>query len=359
MGTSELEQKIKKLERKLCCKTGYYDTFNDFPIEGENNVLYIDKRTGSIFIWNGSSYIYNDDIISSQNTLTVIVNPLTGSDTRSQSDYFSGQTFLTLTKALQFANRSSRSEINVVLQNTSDANPAILMNPDGTQGIINKYITIGSGTIQVNNTSSFQRCFLTCTNTKFIINTISQPLSNIDSFFKFSSVTFDSLIANTEYFVSVGKSVYAFNSCTINFRQNNQRFIINYYAPSTVSFFGPSTFNDNGFTNLMLLYGDGVNNTQPSSLAIRDNVIFPAWLDISKFFYISVSKNGGPTRFHIGIDNWDNSYANSNATTVYDVAKPFLLPNLQVYADDTSAGVGGVVSGEIYKTPTGELRIKL
>jgi hypothetical protein len=35
------------------------------------------------------------------------------------------------------------------------------------------------------------------------------------------------------------------------------------------------------------------------------------------------------------------------------------LPNAYVFADDASAGAGGLLSGEIYKTATGELRIKL
>ena len=33
--------------------------------------------------------------------------------------------------------------------------------------------------------------------------------------------------------------------------------------------------------------------------------------------------------------------------------------NCPTYADDTAAGTGGLVAGDVYKTSTGELRIKL
>jgi len=35
------------------------------------------------------------------------------------------------------------------------------------------------------------------------------------------------------------------------------------------------------------------------------------------------------------------------------------IPNLPTYADDAAAGTGGLVAGDVYKTSTGELRIKL
>ena len=59
MGISrdEFEREIKRLEKKLCCKTRYYDTFEDFPETGESNILYVDEETGTIYIWNGSTYI--------------------------------------------------------------------------------------------------------------------------------------------------------------------------------------------------------------------------------------------------------------------------------------------------------------
>jgi hypothetical protein len=44
---------------------------------------------------------------------------------------------------------------------------------------------------------------------------------------------------------------------------------------------------------------------------------------------------------------------------LYSKAGQWLVKSLPTFADDTSAGVGGVATDEIYKTATGELRIKL
>lgn len=52
-----LIERLEYLEKKLCCKTRYFDTFVEFPEEGVENILYVDKATGSIYIWNGTEYI--------------------------------------------------------------------------------------------------------------------------------------------------------------------------------------------------------------------------------------------------------------------------------------------------------------
>ena len=46
MTIFKLEKRVKNLEGKLCCIAHYYDTFEDFPEEGNENVLYVDKETG-------------------------------------------------------------------------------------------------------------------------------------------------------------------------------------------------------------------------------------------------------------------------------------------------------------------------
>ena len=46
MTIFKLEKRVKALEGKLCCIAHYYDTFEDFPEEGNENVLYVDKETG-------------------------------------------------------------------------------------------------------------------------------------------------------------------------------------------------------------------------------------------------------------------------------------------------------------------------
>ena len=50
------------------------------------------------------------------------------------------------------------------------------------------------------------------------------------------------------------------------------------------------------------------------------------------------------------------TFASTGAVDVED--KILNILGLPVYADDTAAGVGGLVLGDVYKTVTGELRIK-
>lgn len=54
----DYKKEIELLNNKLCCKsTKFYDTLADFPTTGKSNTLYVDKETGSIYIWNGSAWV--------------------------------------------------------------------------------------------------------------------------------------------------------------------------------------------------------------------------------------------------------------------------------------------------------------
>jgi hypothetical protein len=56
----EILYKIKQLEHRLCCKTQFYTTIEDFPAEGEDKVIYVDESTGAFYIWNGTGYVSAD-----------------------------------------------------------------------------------------------------------------------------------------------------------------------------------------------------------------------------------------------------------------------------------------------------------
>lgn len=55
----QLEQKVKRLEQKICCKTQFFDTIDDLPTEGSTGVIYV-TEDGNIYVWNGSEYITSD-----------------------------------------------------------------------------------------------------------------------------------------------------------------------------------------------------------------------------------------------------------------------------------------------------------
>lgn len=74
--SDSLEQRLDALESKLCCgKPIFRDTFNDFPIEGKDNTLYVDESTGNVYIWDGTTYITADNTVQFVDTL-----PVTGTE---------------------------------------------------------------------------------------------------------------------------------------------------------------------------------------------------------------------------------------------------------------------------------------
>lgn len=53
-----LKEEIKRIKSLLCCKDAlFFDNLASFPVEGKVDILYIDKETSTIYIWNGSTYI--------------------------------------------------------------------------------------------------------------------------------------------------------------------------------------------------------------------------------------------------------------------------------------------------------------
>lgn len=62
---TNLYNRVEDLERKICCTTRFFDTFEDFPPVGKQGVLYVDKETGTIYLWNEitSSFISESKIV--------------------------------------------------------------------------------------------------------------------------------------------------------------------------------------------------------------------------------------------------------------------------------------------------------
>lgn len=58
----QLEQKVKRLEQKICCKTQFFDTVGDLPTEGSTGVIYVTEDTANIYIWDGTEYILTNQI---------------------------------------------------------------------------------------------------------------------------------------------------------------------------------------------------------------------------------------------------------------------------------------------------------
>lgn len=56
MDTSEIEERLNKLEANSCYKVRFYSASSPRPTVGVKKVLYINQDTNDIFIWDGSSY---------------------------------------------------------------------------------------------------------------------------------------------------------------------------------------------------------------------------------------------------------------------------------------------------------------
>ena len=90
-----LYKRITELERKHCCnKNQFFDTFAELPAEGAAGVLYIDKETQDIYIWD----TLNEEYVLLNHTKTantVYVDGTYGDDTTGQRESrdFPFQTF--------------------------------------------------------------------------------------------------------------------------------------------------------------------------------------------------------------------------------------------------------------------------
>lgn len=59
MTNSELERRVKDIERRCCCadEVKFYDALADFPAEGIVDKIYVDESTDLLYRWNGSAYV--------------------------------------------------------------------------------------------------------------------------------------------------------------------------------------------------------------------------------------------------------------------------------------------------------------
>lgn len=79
---------------------------------------------------------------------------------------------------------------------------------------------------------------------------------------------------------------------------------------------------------------------------------FQLWSNSSEGRFTLLSSN---LAFRVGSTEVAKLYTNGN----FELQNNLLLQGIPTYADDTAAGSGGLTSGYVYKTSTGELRIKL
>jgi hypothetical protein len=121
-----------------------------------------------------------------------------------------------------------------------------------------------------------------------------------------------------------------------------------FLAGSTSGTFGSDAISIGSDSN------GGTNNVGAFSTSIGKNV------DSTVTGAISMGYGTTGARMVNSVSNsFGFGWAESIPSFLYSKAGQWLVKSLPVFANDVDAGVGGVVSEEIYKTATGELRIKL
>ncbi len=109
--------------------------------------------------------------------------------------------------------------------------------------------------------------------------------------------------------------------------------------------------------------GRGADATNTSTVAIGDNAQATFSETLALGSNTQATANRATAIGNDVINNRADSFAwGTNGTTPlfhFDNSGYWLVSGLQTFADDASAGVGGLTTNEIYKTATGELRIKL
>ena len=132
--------------------------------------------------------------------------------------------------------------------------------------------------------------------------------------------------------------------------------------PDAANVFGTTTFkaqvkdgafieNDTGIAKLKLL----TNKTGGGTASITLQSTTPPSTNEGHY---SVFIGGANGKLNFTNETTSNGMVLDNTGTL-TIDGILTLVNLGTYADDTAAGVGGLGAGDVYKTATGELRIKL
>lgn len=118
-------------------------------------------------------------------------------------------------------------------------------------------------------------------------------------------------------------------------------------------------------TQRIVAVGDVENEYSQTQIRVEDHNQL-VWLGDRNSHYIEVDSS-----VTAGVKLGDPDY-NNNGTSIIiadstetitlqsqDGTLTLDIPNLPTYADDAAAGAGGLTAGHVYKTATGELRIKI
>jgi hypothetical protein len=161
---------------------------------------------------------------------------------------------------------------------------------------------------------------------------------------------------NNTGFISVSRGTFpstlTHNSNTLLLSGAGNRFESNSVSTSFLAILG-SSGNINLGKNVIIQSETGYIFSQRNGVNPQTFCVYNTYTDDSNYERGFLKWNSGV--FEIGTEG----AGTGSEQPVRITAATLNIPNLPTHSDDGAAGTGGLVAGDVYKTSTGELRIKL
>jgi hypothetical protein len=288
--------------------------------------------------------------------VNLYANPVTGVDNALAEQYLLNtqdpnfKKFKTLTELLSYANKLPHSTINIFIDGSTVTTPLVL----GPVVVNNKLLVFKSNGnfIEINASSGlgFRYCLVNFGTQTFTQNTGSLNLTacNVATFGSAMNLNGIGRIFDLR------GTHFSMMNTTVNFNQSGQNFILtgagSSSANNSFTLLQDNIWNWTGFENCGIIDVSSTVGSSKSYLIMKGNNTNSSGLNIGGAALVSTFQTPQ-------LAKWNESYKNVAITS--DALKPIRLTNIQTYANETEAINGGLLSGELYKTSTGELRIKL
>ena len=322
-----LDDRISALERQIgncCCSVLAYSTLASFPITGKTKVIYIDKSTDLLYRWDGAAYVlvaggpvdWGDigGVLADQTDLQTALD-------NKQGTLISGTNIKTINStsllgAGDIAVTAAAAGLDTHVQfndgGVLGGNASLFYNKTTNQLSLLSSGSVQNQTIYVENSGTY---------------TGTEIFGNMAMYLKATGNHAGNLLGSFSFTGNAGAgAAVGFMGTSDNLGSGIHIATMGRMLNANVAGNGVG-----GYFDLVSGYDWSVPSTENAALYITNNTI------ASPIFI-----------------------AKDNTTTVFKIKDGGIINigNAPVYADDTAAGVGGLVTGDVYQTSAGVLMIK-
>lgn len=340
MTKQELERRLKVLEQKCCCadEVRVYDTFAGFPAEGNSGNIYLDESTGDLYYWDGDSYESAGGSGGGGEWGSILGVLADQTDLQAELDLkadlasptFTGTVVLPSTTSIGTITDTELSYVDGLtssVQTQLNAKQATLVSGTNIK-TINSTSLLGSGDIAVSAAAAGS-------NTHVQYNSSGSLAGNSGFIYDGTAVTVTSSTSELFQVIGTGANPKAkFQGTDPNGEMDIQ--LVNDRAGfAAYGGFAIGGSTNSGYSLFGLNIGDGLfmygAGTSLTGMAVGTAGTKPLILGTNSTAIMTFKSSGVV-----------NLAANAR----------------QVFADDTAAGVGGLVEGDLYQTSAGVLMVK-